>query len=204
MSKKRKAKTELNLGFLCSGNGTNLQSILDAIQDQRLHAKACVVISNNSGSIALERARKFGIPTAHISEKTHPGRVDETISEKLFEYEVNLVCLCGYLKKLGTPVLESFPDRILNIHPALLPKFGGPGMYGMRVHETVILAKETDSGPTLHIVNGEYDKGKILAQEKVPVHPNDTPEILSKKVLEKEHEIYWQVLEKIHLGKIHI
>ena len=119
-------------------------------------------------------------------------------------HEVEVICLAGYMKKLGAEVLTAYEGRILNIHPALLPKFGGQGMYGMRVHEAVLAAGERESGATVHLVDEEYDHGQILAQEKVPVKAGDTPETLQKRVLAVEHRLYAVTLARIAAGEIPI
>lgn len=191
----------MRLGVLASGGGTNVEAILQAIESGRLKAKVCVVISNNSKAGVMERAGKRSIPTCHVSSLTHSDP-DRAIVEALQSHSVNFVCLCGYMKPLGMETIRAFPGRVVNIHPALLPKFGGKGMYGMNVHEAVVAAKETESGPTLHVVVGEYDKGPILAQEKVAILPTDTPQDVAQKVLEKEHILYWQTLDKIQRGEI--
>ncbi len=181
----------LKLGVLASGGGSNLQSIIDRSREGSLGADVVVVISNNSGAGALERARIHGIPHIHVSTATEGSREDEDrrIADELVRRGVDIVVLAGYMKRVGPAVLDAFRGRIINIHPALLPRFGGEGMYGMRVHEAVIAAHETESGPTVHIVDERYDHGRILAQEKVPVLPGDTPETLQKRVLAVEHEL---------------
>ena len=193
---------ELRLGFLASHSGTNMQAIIDSVKSGYFKAHLCAVISNNSQSGALERARKEGIPAFHISEKTHPGKVSEQIIDIFDRYKVNTVVLAGYMKKLEPFVIEHFSGRVLNIHPALLPKFGGEGMYGINVHKAVIEAKEKVSGATVHLVNADYDKGRILMQMEVDVLPNDTPESLAERVLNIEHKLYPEVLKKISLGEI--
>jgi phosphoribosylglycinamide formyltransferase-1 len=181
----------LKLGVLASGGGSNLQSIIDHCIDGTLGAEVVVVISNNSTAGALARARTHGIPHIHISTATEgsPDGEDRRIADELARRNVDLVVLAGYMKRVGPVVLEAFGGRIINIHPALLPRFGGEGMYGMRVHEAVIAAHETESGPTVHIVDDKYDHGRILARRKVPVLPDDTPETLQKRVLAVEHEL---------------
>ena len=194
----------LQLGFLASHGGTNLQAILDACRQGRLRAQPRVVISNNSGSGALHRARSFGIPAVHLSRKTHPqpGALDQAICAALSEHQVEVVCLCGYMKRLGKTTLMAFEGRILNIHPALLPKYGGKGFYGEAVHAAVIAGGERESGATVHLVDAEYDSGRIMAQERVPVLADDTPEMLAARVLKQEHLLYAETLQKISTGAI--
>ncbi len=195
---------KLHLGFLTSGGGSNMQSIIDAIKEGRLDAVPCVVISNNSKSGALERAQKEGIPWYHISGIKYPSEVelDKAIIEAMEKHGVDTVVLAGYMKKLGSSIIRHFKGRVLNIHPALLPRYGGKGMYGKYVHEAVTAAGEKESGPTVHLVDERYDHGRILAQRKVPVFPDDTPESLAKRVLIQEHIIYPETLQKIASGEI--
>lgn len=189
----------LRLGVLASGGGSNLQSILDRCTDGSLDADVVVVLSNNSTARALERARSRGIDALHVSTVTEGGddAVDRRIVHEMTTRNVDLVVLAGYMKKIGPGLLGTFPGRIVNIHPALLPKFGGRGMYGMNVHKAVLAAGVKESGPTVHIVDDKYDHGRILAQMKVPVHADDTPESLQTRVLEREHEIYPATLQKL-------
>jgi len=197
---------KLRIGFLASHNGSNMQAIIDAIKKGELDAIPCVVISNNSNAFALERASREGIPAYHISSKHFETEeeLDNAILETLLKHDVNIVCLAGYMKKVGPKVLRHFKNRVLNIHPALLPKFGGKGMYGKFVHEAVLKAGETQSGCTVHIVDEIYDHGRILGQKVVPVYPDDTVETLSARVLEQEHKLYPEVLQKIAKGEIQL
>jgi phosphoribosylglycinamide formyltransferase-1 len=133
-----------------------------------------------------------------------PEALDQVILETLKAYQVDLVILAGYMKKLGKSVLKYYHNRVLNIHPALLPKFGGEGMYGLKVHQAVLESGEKFSGVTIHIVDEIYDHGKILAQEKVPVAPDDTPESLAARVLKVEHRLYSEVIQKIAIGEIQL
>jgi len=192
------------LGFLASGRSSNMQAIIDACRGGQLDCRPAVVISNNPDSGALERARKAGIPGYHLSRNTHPAPedLDRTIMATLRRHGVDLVVLAGYMKKVGPEVLEAYRHRIVNIHPALLPKFGGVGMYGMKVHEAVIAAGERETGVTVHLVNDEYDTGSVLAQRAVPVAPDDTAESLATRVIEVEHVLYVETLQKIVSGDI--
>ena len=194
----------LRIGALASGGGTNLQAIMDAISDGSLDAEIRLVISNNSRSAALTRARAAGIPTAHLSAATHPDpdALDAAIADALTNRGVQIVALAGYMKKLGPRTLARFPNRVVNIHPSLLPKHGGRGMYGERVHAAVLAARERETGVTVHIANGEYDEGTILAQESVPVMDDDTPSTLAARVLEREHVVYPQALQSIAMGEV--
>ncbi len=193
----------LHLGFLASHGGSNMQAIVDACKQGRLDAIPSVVISNNSEALALERARTAGIPCYHISGTSHPGATeDQTILRTLRAHGVDTVILAGYMKKLGPLTLQAFRGRILNIHPALLPKFGGQGMYGKRVHEAVLRAGETVTGVTVHVVDEQYDHGPILAQREVPVLAEDTVDSLAERVLRHEHVLYVETLRKISEGTI--
>lgn len=192
------------LGVLASGGGTNLQAILDRCASGQLPARVAVVISNNSGSGALARARRAGVPTFHLSGYTHPapGALDRAIADTLNAHGVDLVVLAGYMKKLGPVTLGAYPNRILNIHPALLPAFGGRGMYGLRVHEAVIESGAKVTGATVHLVDEEYDRGPVVAQRAVPVSPEDTPESLAERVLEVEHALYAEVIRLFAEGRV--
>jgi phosphoribosylglycinamide formyltransferase 1 len=189
----------LKIGVLASGGGSNLQSIIDRSLDGSLAGDVTLVISNNSAAKALDRARRHGIDSLHISALTEESfeAADRRIEVELKSRGIDLVVLAGYMKKVGPRLLHTYAGRIVNIHPALLPKFGGEGMYGMRVHEAVIAAGEKESGATVHLVDNAYDHGQILSQQKVPVLPGDTPETLQKRVLEKEHEILPRTIQEL-------
>ena len=194
----------LVLGFLASHGGSNLLAILHGIRAGEVPARPGVVISNNSDAGALEHARRFGVPGRHLSAHTHPhpDALDRAILDALRTHGVTLVVLAGYMRKLGPQVLQAYAGRIVNIHPALLPAFGGQGMFGLRVHEAVLAAGVTESGCTVHLVTAEYDQGPILAQARVPVRPGDTPETLQARVLEQEHRLYPDALRRIATGEL--
>ena len=194
----------LRLGFLASHGGSNMQAIIDACKDGRLDAEPAVVISNNSESTALERARREGIPDYHLSSATHrdPAELDAAILRTLEEHGVDLVILAGYMKLLGPRTLARYRGRILNIHPALLPKFGGKGLYGKKVHEAVLAAGERVTGVTIHLVDERYDAGPIVAQSEVPVLDGDTVDSLAARVLQREHQLFAETLQKIAVGEI--
>lgn len=178
----------VRLAVLASHEGTTLQALINACADQRLTAKLVVVISNNSGSGALKRAHDAGIPAQHISGKTHACE-DQAVLEACQHAGADWVLLLGYMKKLGAQTLAAYKGRILNTHPALLPKFGGQGYFGRRVHEAVIAAGETQSGASIHIVDYDYDTGPILAQVSVPVLASDTPALLEQRVKAAEQRL---------------
>ena len=197
-------KRRLRLGILASHAGTTMQAIIDACEQGRIHAEVRVVIGNNSRSGALARARTHGIPTAHLSGVTHlaPDDLDRAIMETLNRHGVEVVALAGYMKRLGPLVLSRYRGRLLNTHPALLPKFGGRGMYGDRVHQAVLAAGERVSGATVHLVEGDYDTGPALSQVEVPVLDGDTLETLRERVQAAEREHYVEALERIAMGEI--
>lgn len=192
------------LGFLASHGGSNLLAILTAIQSGRLPAKPGIVICNNSDAGALEHAKRFGVPTRHLSAYTHPDPValDEAILTALREQGVTLVVLAGYMRRLGPSTLAGYRGRVLNIHPSLLPAFGGQGMYGLRVHAAVLRAGAKESGCTVHLVTAEYDQGPVLSQARVPVLPGDTPESLQARVLGQEHRLFPETLRRVALGEL--
>ena len=197
---------KLRLGMLASHGGTNMQAIFDACRAGWLEAEPRVVISNNSGSGALERAQQAGIPGFHISGRTHPdpeGR-DQEILAILQRHGVEVICLAGYMKKLETATLSAYAGRILNVHPALLPKYGGQGFYGEAVHAAVLTAGERQSGVTVHLVDDVYDHGRILAQRTVEVAKGDTVETLAARVLEQEHALYAETVQEIARGQIRL
>ena len=190
---------KLRLGVLASHGGTNLQVIIDACREGRLEATVCVVISNNSGSMALERARREGIPYHHLSGVTHPQpeQLDGAILGMLEKHQIDLVILAGYMRLLGPQTLSRYRNRILNSHPALLPKFGGKGMYGSLVHEAVLAAKEPVTGVTIHLADGVYDHGHIVAQRRVPVIDGDTVDSLTERVQRRERRLWVETLQRI-------
>lgn len=194
----------LNLGFLSSHGGSNMQAIIEASKSGKLQVKPCVVISNNSDSTALQRASNEGIPAYHLSSITHPDseELDQAIFNVLKKYSIDLIVLAGYMKKLGPKTLHEYKGRIINIHPALLPKYGGKGMYGKHVHEAVLAAGEKKTGVTIHLVDEEYDHGDIINQCQIPILENDTPDSLSERVLQREHEFLVETLQLITEGRI--
>ncbi|MFB3091079.1 MAG: phosphoribosylglycinamide formyltransferase [Gammaproteobacteria bacterium] len=195
---------KMKLGFLASGRGSNMLAIIDNCKAGKLNAEPVVVISNNADAGALEYARDAGIPAFHLSINTHadPSRLDDEITKTLKSHAVNWLILAGYMKKIGPRLLGEFRGKILNIHPSLLPRHGGQGMYGLRVHEAVLASGESETGVTIHMVDGEYDQGRILAQEKVSVEADDDPAILAARVLKVEHQLYSDTLRDIIEGRI--
>lgn len=178
-----------------SGSGSNLKAVIENSLKGVINSKVHLVIANKEAS-GLEYPASLGIETAVISRDEQPR--SEFISrqlELLEKHRIDLIILAGFLKKLPDEIVRKFSGRILNIHPALLPKFGGKGMHGMAVHEAVIESGERFSGPTVHFVDEKYDNGEILVQRKIELEENETPESLQKKVLNIEHEIYTEAIK---------
>ena len=184
------------IGVMASGGGSNFKAVIDRIGEGDLEAQCKFLITNNGGCGAVGHAESYGIPVYHISGKTHPdvAAYEAAILEVIDRYDIDLLILAGYMKALPVCVINRLPNRILNIHPSLLPKYGGKGFWGIHVHEAVIAAHEKESGPTVHLVSEEIDKGRILAQTKVPVLEGDTPETLAARVLVQEHDLYWRTI----------
>jgi len=193
----------MNIAVLASHQGTTLQAVLDACAAGAIDARVALIISNNAGSGALARARTAGVPALHLSGSTHadPAALDAAIASALEQHAVDLVLLAGYMKRLGPRTLARYAGRILNTHPALLPRHGGPGMYGMHVHRAVLAAGEPESGATVHVVEADYDSGPVIAQVRVPVEAGDTPETLAERVQQAERAQLTQVLAQIAAGR---
>ena len=175
--------TPVRVAVLASGGGTNLQALLDALHDNPL-ARVVRVVTNRPEAGALERARRSGVLTTVLKDPDDPAELLAALDPG-----VDLVVLAGYLKLVPPPVVARFRWRMINIHPALLPAHGGPGMYGRRVHEAVLASGVAESGVTVHYVDEQYDRGAIIAQARVPVQPGDTPQTLAARVLEAEHRL---------------
>jgi len=192
----------LRIGVLASHQGTNFQAVVDACQQGRIRAHVALLICNNSNAPVMTRARKSGIPTVHLSSLTHPSPdlLDESMNNHLTEKNIDLVVLAGYMKKLAPRVLDAYRDRIINVHPSLLPHHGGPGFYGSRVHKAVLEAGDSETGATVHLVNSEYDMGKNLMQEKITVEVDDTPESLAARLHPIEHKLLIEVIQQFAEG----
>lgn len=182
-----KREGPVRVAVLVSGGGTNLQALLDTLNGSTV-ARIVRVITNRADAGALDRARQANVATTVLQ---NPADANELLAAL---HDVQLVVLAGYLKLVPTAVVAQFRGRIINIHPALLPRFGGPGMYGHRVHEAVLATGAKQSGATVHFVDEQFDRGEIIAQERVPVSPTDTPETLAARVLEAEHRLLPRVV----------
>jgi phosphoribosylglycinamide formyltransferase-1 len=189
----------LNLGFLASHGGTSMRAIVAAIIAGELNGRARIVVCNNGDAPALQFARDQQLPYRHISARTEGGEeaADLAICRALQDAGAEWVVMSGYLRKLGPATLKHYRGRILNIHPALLPKFGGQGMYGRNVHAAVLAAGETVSGITVHLVDEEYDHGEIVAQREVPVLPGDTIDDLQQRITQAEPPFFVDVLKSL-------
>jgi phosphoribosylglycinamide formyltransferase-1 len=197
-------KKKFRIAVLASGNGTNLQALIDAIRRRKLKAEIRIVISNNSNAYALERARKNNIKALHLSHKQFaaPEEFEEALISILQAEKVDLICLAGYMKKLSPVVVKLFKNKIINIHPALLPAFGGEGMFGIHVHEAVIKSGAKVTGVTVHFIDEVYDHGAIIYQKAVPVKEDETQEELQQRVLKIEHKVYPYVVGLLAEGKV--
>ena len=194
----------LNLCVLASGSGTNLKAILNAAEKRKISSKVALVISNNSGSGALRTASKHKIPSYHLShaqfnsEKEFTGKLLSLLKKN----KVDLIVLAGYMKMLSPVIIRKFKNRIINIHPALLPAFGGKGMYGIHVHEAVLSSGVKATGATVHFVDEIYDNGAVILQKEVPVKPGDDAEKLRKRVLRTEHRLYPEAIKLFEEKKV--
>lgn len=186
----------IRVAVFASGRGSTFRAIHAALDHPDASAAVVLCVSNNPRPGAFEYAESVGIECVRCSPRMFPDEdlYAASLLATLRERNVELLVLAGYMRKLPPAVVGEYRGRVLNIHPALLPKFGGQGMYGMHVHEAVIAARETQSGPTVHLVDEEYDTGPILAQQTVPVLPGDTPSTLADRVLSVEHTLYPRVI----------
>ena len=189
------------LGVLISGRGSNLQAILDAIAEERLDARVGVVVSNQADAQGLERAQAAGVPTAVVSHKDYDSReaFDEAVLARLNEHDVDVVCLAGFMRILSPVLVRAFANRVLNIHPSLLPAF-----VGLHAQRQAVEHGAKVSGCTVHLVDEELDHGPILAQAAVPVEEGDSEESLSARILEQEHRLYPVAIQLILDGKVRV
>ncbi|MDR3071692.1 MAG: phosphoribosylglycinamide formyltransferase [Endomicrobium sp.] len=189
------------LAILVSGSGSNMQSIIDSTKHGILEgfAQVVLVISSNSNAYAIERAKRENIRTLCVERKNFKDEksFNDAMLKNLQNEGADIICLAGYTRMIGYGIIKAYPDRILNMHPALLPKFGGKGMYGYHVHEAVVKAKEQESGATVHFVEKEYDTGEIIMQQAIVILDKDTPQDVAQKVLAVEHQIYPKAIKKV-------
>ncbi len=184
-------KTMKRIAIFASGSGTNAENIINYFQDSDL-AKVILIVTNNKNAGVIERARNFGISCQIFTQdQLESGEV----TQKLQDAKIDLVVLAGFLKKVPANMIDAFYYNIINIHPALLPKYGGMGMYGMNVHKAVVADQEEETGISIHYVNDEYDEGEIIFQESVEIDPDDSPEDVAYKVQQLEHKHYPEVIE---------
>lgn len=187
----------LRVAVFASGRGSNLKALLEAIERGELFAEIVLVLSNKADAGAFNIARDYGVPTLHLSQEnfSSPQEFDRAMLSALHEHNVEVIALAGYLKKISSTIIREYKNRMLNIHPALLPSFGGKGLYGIKVHQAVLDYGCKVSGVTVHLVDEEYDTGPPILQRCVPVEQDDTPESLAARVLEVEHKIYAEALQ---------
>ncbi len=196
----------LKIGVLVSGGGSNLQAIIDAVRRKKVKAEISIVISNKADAYALTRAGKYKIPTLYIDPNNYPDREAYTraITDELKQRGVGLVCLAGFMSILTPYFVKNFALQAMNIHPALLPAFGGAGMYGHHVHEAVLKSGAKYSGCTVHFVDEGCDTGPVIVQEVVPVKDDDTADTLAKRILNIEHKLYPLAIKYFAEGKLHV
>jgi phosphoribosylglycinamide formyltransferase 1 len=179
--------------IFASGSGTNAENIIKYFENKAI-ATVVAIFTNNPNAKVIERANKFQIPIEVFSkEELNKGK----ILQILLDYAPDLIVLAGFLLKMPESIIESFPDKIINIHPALLPKYGGKGMYGMNVHKAVVENIEKETGITIHYVNENYDEGNIIFQKKVTVLVSDTPEVVAEKIHELEQQFFPAVIDDL-------
>ena len=194
---------ETRIAVFISGGGTNLQALIDASKTAKLSAEISLVVSSNSKAFGLTRAENAEIATFVFKEKKYESKSEasQDLLTKLKKHKIDFIALAGYLKLLSPELVSAYNGKIINMHPALLPKYGGQGMYGIHVHQAVLASGDKESGVSFHIVDEDYDRGRIVEQFKVPVLENDTPESLQERVLKKEHEEYPKILDKFIRGE---
>ncbi|HAD82057.1 MAG: phosphoribosylglycinamide formyltransferase [Candidatus Edwardsbacteria bacterium RIFOXYD12_FULL_50_11] len=197
---------QLKIACLASGDGTNLQAIIDNIESGRLEARIVAVISNVPGAGALARAQKHHIPWFVVNNKEYASRqlFDRELAAIIDRQEAQLICLCGFMRIFSPFFIDHYPGRIINIHPALLPAHGGKGFYGHKVHQAVLASGDKISGCTVHFVDQEVDHGPTILQRTVPVLPEDTADSLADRVLKEEHLAYSQAIALIARGELKI
>jgi phosphoribosylglycinamide formyltransferase-1 len=196
----------MNCAVFASGGGTNFQSLIDRRESGDLHLNFSLLVCNNSTAGAIERATRHAIPYLHLAP-SHFASEEEytaTLLAELDKHRVELIVLAGYMKHIPAAVIRRFPNRIVNIHPALLPAFGGKGLFGNRVHQAVLDYGAKVTGVSVHFVDEEYDHGPIILQETVPVLDNDDATSLAARVLRVEHAVYWRAIEALCRGSLSV
>ena len=190
----------INLAVMASHEGTSLQTVIDYLSLKTTQCRLVLVISNNRKSRALARAEKANIPTRHISTLTHGSRslADQAIAKTLIDESIDWLLLLGYMKPVTAPILEALPERVINVHPSLLPKFGGKGFYGRFVHKAVLDSGDTVTGATLHHVSEIYDRGQVISQKEVPVKRQDKIEVLETRVKKAERALLREFLDTLN------
>jgi phosphoribosylglycinamide formyltransferase-1 len=198
--------SNLQIAVFASGHGSNCRAIYNAITDGKLNATIGLVVSNNADAGVLAWAKDQKIPSAHIASDQfdNKNKFYETLIGTLTAHQIQLIVLAGYMKKIGLPLIEAYPNKILNIHPALLPAFGGKGLYGELVHKAVIDYGAKITGVTIHLVDPEYDQGAIVMQKSIDVMDQDTPQSLAKRVLELEHQTYYRAIQLFAENKVEV
>jgi len=194
---------KIRTAILVSGGGSNLESILQSVRAGKLpRVEVVLVLSSRPDAYAITRAKNHGVPATVVNPRAFSSDAlfQEAVLSALRQSRVELVCLAGYLRKIGPSIISRFRGRILNIHPGLLPKYGGAGMYGHHVHAAVLAAGEKETGCSVHVVDEEFDHGPVLAEKRVPILPGDTAERLAERVLEQEHRLYPEVLHQFTLA----
>lgn len=182
---------------LASGSGSNFQAIIDAVEQKRIPAKIAGLIAGKPGIGAIKRAENHNIPVETIPRGTAGDSLSAFLTDVLNPWSPDLVVLAGFLKKIPSDVVDQYSGRMINIHPSLLPKYGGKGFYGFLVHQAVLEAGDSQSGCSVHYVNEKYDDGSIIEQREVPVKPGDTPSTLAERVLEEEHRLITDVVARL-------
>jgi phosphoribosylglycinamide formyltransferase-1 len=184
----------IKIAVLASGSGSNAQRIIEYFQSSK-DIKVTMLLSNNKEAYALERAQKLGVPTMVFN--SHSFKETDHVVDELKKNDISWIILAGFLWLIPSRLIKAFPNKIINIHPALLPLYGGKGMYGMHVHKAVVESGDKESGITIHYVNENYDEGKVIFQAKCIVEPGDTPEMVAKKVQQLEHKHFPAVIEEL-------
>lgn len=189
----------INIVVFASGSGTNFQAIIDAAENGQINGRIQGLITNKQDIQAVERARKHDIQHAFLapSQFSEQSSYTKALLKQLQDWDTDLIALAGYMIKIPSEVIQKYEGRIVNIHPALLPKYGGKGFYGMNVHRAVIENKETESGCSVHLVTEEYDEGPVIARHKVKVKDSDDAGDLAKRILKEEHKLFPKVIAKL-------